>query len=132
VLQSSEAFGGGGIRVSGAVEQLRSTTRVCRLALASVPASLLGNPLIVGNFRRWVAEYLPQRLQQDGEQGYVHWWFMVGCMGMASLVPLAALLREGLAGRRGIGLALAAGGFAVSLMWWGLFALILLSLGPGD
>ena len=109
----------------------QQTTRVSRLAVASVPASLLGNPLVVGDLRQWVAEYLPQHLQQTGEHGYVHWWFILGCMAVSSLVPLAAMLREWLVDRRGLGSALAAGGFAVSLLW-GLLGLIFLAFAPGD
>ncbi|HET6575245.1 MAG TPA: hypothetical protein VFG68_16685 [Fimbriiglobus sp.] len=118
--------------MSAVADHPRRADRVSRLAVASVPASLLGNPFIVGDLRRWIAEYLPQSFQQTGEHGYIHWWFIVGCMSVSSLMPLVALSREWLAGRRGLGLALAAGGFVVSLLWWGLLAFIFLAIAPGD
>src|SRR5262245_18861904 len=56
------------------------TARLSRLAVASVPAAFLGCPIIVGEFRRWVDQYLPPQFHQTGEYGFVHLWFIVGCM----------------------------------------------------
>src|SRR5262245_22477915 len=98
------------------------TARLSRLAVASVPAAFLGCPIIVGEFRRWVDQYLPPQFHQTGEYGFVHLWFIVGCMSVASFVPALALLRIVSARGRRSGVLVAAGAFSVSLLWWALLA----------
>ena len=99
--------------------RLPPDVRTSRLAIASLIVAILGSPCLLGPFSNWINWYVPQGFNQVGRYGFVHFWFIRGAMILATVLPVAAIIRIALS-RRTRGMSIAVIALLISLLWWGL------------
>ena len=92
--------------------------RASRLATASLVVAILGSPCLLVPFSNWNNWYVPQKFNQVGHHGFVHFWFIRGGMILATALPVAAIIRIWLSRRTRTGISTAVVALLISLLWW--------------
>ena len=101
--------------------------RLSRLAVAAIPAGVLCCPCLLSALVGPVRAHLPRALVDAGVFTWLSVWGEFTLMVAATAVPIAAVARVWASRGRRSGMALAVTGLSLSLTWWLLLILFLLT-----
>lgn len=101
--------------------------RVSKLAFFAVGMSILFSPCILGSISDALNWNLPQAYRQTAAYGYWHRRIILTAMSISSTLSLCAFLRIRFSGGRLLGVKVARFAFVLSLIWWLLLLVPLMS-----